>query len=139
MASDSWSSFSDARVVRQPGDYLARDVLATGDGRDQQDAVAILDGAGFAAEEADVFVVEIHVEELANLALVVADVAAEVGKFGGQLVQCFSNRDGATVDFRLAVGKAPEGCWDFNDYWHICRSLSLWKFFAFAKAEILNR
>jgi hypothetical protein len=135
MASDSWSSFSDAWVVRQPGDYLARDVLATGDGRDQQDAVAIFNGAGFAAEKADVFVVEIHVQELANLALVVADVAAEIGEFGGELIQGFGNGDGATVNFRLAVGKAPEGRWDFNDHWHICCALSLWKFFAFAKRK----
>jgi hypothetical protein len=98
---------------------------ATSDGRDEQDAVAVLDGAGFAAEEADVFVVEIYVQELANLALVVTDVATEVGKFGGQLIQGLGNRDGTTIDFGLAVGKSPEGRWDFDDYWHICCSLHL--------------
>jgi hypothetical protein len=101
-----------------------RDRLAASDGRDEQDAVAVLDGAGFAAEEADVFVVDVYVEELANLALVVADVAAEVGKFSGQLIQGFGNRDRATIDFRLAVGKAPEGRGNFDDYWHCC-SLSV--------------
>jgi hypothetical protein len=113
-----------------------RDGLAASDGRDQQDAVAILDGTGFAPEETDVFVIEIYVEELANLALVVADVAAEIGKFSGQLIQGFGNGDGATIDFRLAAGKAPEGRWDFDDYWHVCCSLSLRIFFP--KAKILN-
>jgi hypothetical protein len=118
MASHSWSSFSDAWVVRQPGDYLARDVLATGDGRDQQDAVAILDGTGFTAQEADVFVVEIHVEELPNLALIVAHVAAQVGKFGSEFVEGFRDSDGATVDFGLAVRETPEGGGNFDNYGH---------------------
>jgi hypothetical protein len=67
---------------------------------------------------------------LANLSLIVADVAAEIGKFSGQLIQGFGNRDGATIDLRLAVGKSSEGRWDFNDYWHICCSLSVWTFAA---------
>jgi hypothetical protein len=56
--------------------------------------------------------------------LVVADVAAEVGKFSGQLIQSFGNGDGTTIDFRLAVGEASEGRWDFDDHWH-CFSLSI--------------
>jgi hypothetical protein len=121
-------SFSEAcyfvnRFVKT-ADYLARNVLAAGDGRDEQDTVTVFDGAGFAAEEADVFIVEINVEELANLALVVADVAAEIGKFSGQLIQGFGDCDGATVHLGLAVGEATEGRWDFYDYWHVSCSLS---------------
>jgi hypothetical protein len=117
------------------GDYVARDVLAARNGRNQQDAVAVLDGTGFAPEEADVFVVEIYVQELANLSLIVAHVAAEVGKFGGQLIQGFGNRYGTTIDFGLATGKSSEGRWDFDDYWHICCSLHLDIFY---KTKILK-
>src|SRR5689334_22060367 len=53
---------------------------AASDGRDEEDAIAFLEGAGFAAEQTDVLFVEINVEELANLALVVADVAGQTGK-----------------------------------------------------------
>ena len=103
---------------------------SAGDGGDEHDLVAVLEGVGFAAEEADVFVVEIYVQELANLALVVTDVATEVGKFGGQLIQGLGNRDGTTIDFGLAVGESPEGRWDFDDYWHVSHSLSISTFAA---------
>jgi hypothetical protein len=117
------------------GDYVAGDVLAASDGRNQQNVVAILDGAGFPAEETDVFVIEVHVQELANLSLIIANVTAEVGKFGGQLIQGFGNRYGATIDFGLATGKSSEGRWDFDDYWHICCSLHL---DIFCKTKILK-
>ena len=55
---------------------------AAGDGGDEEDAVAFLEGAGLAAEEANVFFVEIDVEELADLAGLVADVLGEVGVAG---------------------------------------------------------
>jgi NAD(P)-dependent dehydrogenase (short-subunit alcohol dehydrogenase family) len=57
--------------------------LAAGYGRDQQDAIAFFQGAGFAAQEADVFFVQVDVQELADLAAVVADVAGELGEAGG--------------------------------------------------------
>ena len=47
-----------------------------GDGGDEEDSVTFFQSAGFAAQEADVFFVEINVEKLADLAGVVADVAA---------------------------------------------------------------
>jgi hypothetical protein len=84
----------------------------------EQDAVPFLQGAGFAAEEADVFLVEIHVKELADLALIVADVAGESGEAGSELVESFRNRGGATVHFRRAVREAAEGGGDFNGYGH---------------------
>src|SRR6266852_288420 len=84
----------------------------------QQNAVTFLEGAGFAAEEADVFFVEIDVEELADLALVVADVAAEIGEAGGELIEGFGDGGGATVHLRGAVGEAAEGGGDFDGHGH---------------------
>jgi len=79
--------------------------------RDEEYAVAVFQLGGFAVEEADVFFVEIDVEELADLALVVADVTGEGGEFSGQIVQSFGDRGGggvylwrASVKRRKAVG-----------------------------------
>src|SRR5258708_16029142 len=89
-----------------------------GNGGNEEDAVALLERAGFAAEEADVFFVEVNVEELADLALIVAYVAREIGKAGRKLVQRFGNRGRATVNFRRAVGDPAEdrGAFDCNKH-----------------------
>src|SRR5216684_1915985 len=88
----------------------------------QQDPIAFLERAGFAAEEADVFLVEVDVEELADLALIVADVATEIGEAGSKLVEGIGDGGRATVHFRRAVGEAAEGRWDFDGYGHLCFS-----------------
>src|SRR5713101_7267935 len=59
---------------------------AASDGRDEENAIALLEKARFAAEKANVFFVEIDVEELANLALIVAHVSREIGKTRGEFV-----------------------------------------------------
>src|SRR5258708_651274 len=98
---------------------------AAGDGRHQEDAITFFKRAGFAAEEADVFFVEIDVEELADLALIVADVAAEIGEARGELVEGFGNGGGATVHSWGAVGEAAEGGGDFDGHGH-------WSFSSFS-------
>ena len=55
-------------------------IRAAGDRRDQHDLVALLEGVGVAAEEADVFVVDVNVDEPAELALLVLDLVAERGE-----------------------------------------------------------
>src|SRR5712691_3028334 len=54
---------------------------AAGDGGDDHDAVAVLEAVGFAAEKADVFLVDIDVDELADAAGVVAEMASHPGEF----------------------------------------------------------
>ena len=58
-------------------------LAAAGNGGNEQDAIAFLERAGFAAQEADVFFVEVDVEKLADLAGVVADVPTKLGEAGG--------------------------------------------------------
>src|SRR6267378_2525989 len=101
---------------------------AAGDGRHQEDAITFFKRAGFAAEEADVFFVEIDVEELADLALIVADVAAEIGEARGELVEGFGDGGGATVHSWGAVGEAAEGGGDFDGHWHLVRAPCIEKF-----------
>src|SRR6267378_2112965 len=98
-------------------------LLAAGDGRDEENAIAFLEGTGFPAEEADVFFVEIDVEELANLALIIADVAREIREPGGKFVQSLGDGRGATVKFCRAVGESPERCGDFDGHRHFSFSL----------------
>src|SRR6266849_2050073 len=105
-----------------PGPILAS--RSSRNRRDEQNAIALLEGARFAAEEADVFFVEVDVEELANLALIVADVARESGEARGKLVEGVGDRGRATVHFRRAAGKATECRWDFDGYRHFLFSLA---------------
>jgi hypothetical protein len=86
--------------------------------RHKQNPITFFEGAGFAAEEADVLLVEVDVEELADLPLIVADVAREIGKAGRELVESFGYRCRATVNFRRAVREAAEGGWDFDHDGH---------------------
>src|SRR6266481_8707417 len=96
---------------------------STGDGGDEKNAIALLEAAGFAAEEADVFFVEIDVEELANLTLIVAHVSRKIWEPSGKFVQSLGDGGGATVYFWRAVGEAAKRCGDFDDYWHFQFSL----------------
>src|SRR5262249_49791227 len=83
--------------------------------RNQENAIALFQRTGFAAQEANVFFVEIDVQELANLTLVVADVAAQIRKSGGEFVESFGNRRrGPAVYSGRTVGEAPESGGDFD-------------------------
>src|ERR1700730_1852933 len=95
------------------------DLATAGDGGHQEDAVAFFEGAGFPAEEADVLFVEVDVEELADLALIVADVTRETGEARRELVQGLGDGRGTTVDSRRAIGEAAEGGGNLNGDWHV--------------------
>jgi hypothetical protein len=86
--------------------------------RDEENAIALLESAGFPAQEADVFLVEVDVEELADLTLVVADVAVESREAGSELVEGFRDGGGTTVDLRRALGEAAERGRDFDRNGH---------------------
>src|SRR5437879_3265677 len=118
MTSRSLILLETRRGNKSCGSRIRSGLAAPGDGGDQKDAIAFLQGAGFAAEEADVFFVEVDVEELADLALVVADVAAELGEAGSKLVEGVGDGGRATVHFRRTVGEAAEGRGNFDGYGH---------------------
>jgi len=86
--------------------------------RDEENAIAFLESAGFPAQKADVFLVEIDIEELADLALVVADVPAESREAGSKLVEGFRNGGGTTVHPRRALGEAAKGGRNFDRNGH---------------------
>ena len=91
------------------GFYGKAKLAAAGDRWDEHDLVAILEGVGFAAEEADVFVVDVDVDEAAQLAGFVLDLGGErgevlvdVGDERGQIV-------GVAGELLLTVGVTDEG------------------------------
>src|SRR6266403_3537107 len=108
----------------QPETWSPELLGSSGNGGDEENAIAFLEAAGFAAEEANVFFVEIDVEELANLALIVAHVSREIGEPRGEFVQSLGDGGGTTVYFWRAVGEATERCRNFDDYWHFQFSLN---------------
>src|ERR1700723_846555 len=63
----------DGWEVRACGRLLT----AASDRRDQHDLVAVLEGIGLAAEKADVFVVDVDVDEAAKLAVFAFDLRGE--------------------------------------------------------------
>src|SRR3989442_8244505 len=87
-------------LTKVPGDLFGaarRRRLTAGDRGDEHHAIAVAEGAGFAAEEANVFFVEVDIEELANLPLVVADVAGKSRGGGGGGVLGGGKSAGATM------------------------------------------
>src|SRR5882724_5845807 len=125
-------------VARIHSGTSSPELLGTaGDGGDEENAIAFLEAAGFAAEEANVFFVEIDVEELANLALIVAHVARKIGEPRGEFVQSVGDGGGATVYFWRAFGEAAKRCRDFDDYWHFQFSLDEILPYALALAAVV--
>ena len=82
---------------------------AASDGGDEHDLIPILEGVGVAAQEADVFVVDVDVDELSQLAVLVFDLR---GQSGEGLVQFSEQRGqvcGVRVELLAAIGVAGEG------------------------------
>ena len=79
----------------------------------------VLSGGLLAIEMADVLVVDVHVDEAAQLAVVVVQVTAEIAVFRDERLEQLSN--GAAVDFHdiLPVGEGPEWCRDQDPMGHI--------------------
>src|SRR5215472_5313978 len=87
---------------------------AAGDGGNEENTVPFFQATGLAPEEADVLFVEIDIQELSNLAALVADVPRERRKATGELAKGFRNGRGTTVHFRCAVGEPAERCGNFD-------------------------
>jgi hypothetical protein len=82
---------------------------ATGYRRDEHDLVAILEGVGLAAEEADVFVIDVDVDEATELAVFAFDLGGESREGLVDIRQKASQILGSGVELFAAVGVAREG------------------------------
>src|SRR6266850_3009110 len=110
-------------------------LAAARDGGNQKHPIALLERAALAAEEANVFLIEIGVEALTDLALIVTDMAREIGIAGRKFIQCVGDRRCATVYLWDAFGEAAEGGWDFDGYGHSMSPLQI-PIYAFALAAV---
>src|SRR5213080_3659573 len=91
---------------------------APGNGGNEQNAVAFLQRAGLTAKKTDVFLVEIDVEELADLAALVSHVARQFRESLGQRVKSFGDGLGAAVNFWRAARKTAKSRGNFYSNWH---------------------
>jgi hypothetical protein len=97
----------DVRV--RIGEPAALAAVAAGNGGDEHDLVAVFKLVGVAAEEADVFVVDVDVDEAAELAMLVLDVLGERGVPGVDLGEQAGKVRGGGVEGLLAFRMAGQG------------------------------
>src|SRR5262245_52670718 len=83
-------------------------ISASGHGGDDADLVAVLDGRLQAVEIADVFVIDIDIDEAAHLAIL-EDAADDAGVFLAQIVEQALDRGAAGFDNSLVLGVLPHG------------------------------
>src|SRR5215470_7865607 len=94
-----------------------RDARAAGYRRDDADLVLLFDRGVFFLQVADVFVVDVDVDEVAQLAVGVEEVFPQIGKLRGQFVERFADLRRFDRDRRLAPGVLAQSCRDRNG-WH---------------------
>jgi hypothetical protein len=82
---------------------------STGYGWDEHNLVSILKGVGFAAEEADVLIVDIDIDEAAQLAGFVLDLGRERGEILIDVGDQRGQIGGVAGELLLAIGVADEG------------------------------
>ncbi len=84
------------------------------DARDDRDGVAFLHGSGFLFQITDVFVIDIHVDETAQLAFVAVKLAAQILVFGREFAENLADGGAAQFDGVMFVGVLPQRSW--NEY-----------------------
>src|SRR5262245_872527 len=94
-----------------------RGARAAGYRRDDADLVLLFDRGVFFLQVADVFVVDVDVDEAAQLAAGVEEVFPQIGKLSGQFVERFADLRRFDRDRRLAPDVLAQSCRNRNG-WH---------------------
>jgi len=81
---------------------------AASDGGDEHYLVAVGELVGVAAEEADVFIVDVDVDEAAELAVLILDVLRERGELGVELGEQAGEVGGLGLKRLLSIGVAGQ-------------------------------
>src|SRR5579864_7983464 len=99
---------------------------AAGDGGDDADGVAVFGGSGFFREVTDVFVVDVDIDETAELSLFGEEVLLQIAELRCESAQCFA--DGAGADFGgVALARVnPERSGNHDFHCHLLRSNRSW-------------
>src|ERR1700753_42850 len=99
---------------------------AAGDGGDDADGIAVFGGRGFFGEVADVFVVDVDIDEAAQFGVFGGEVVFQVTEMRCESAQCFAY--GVRGDFSgvTLAGVNPERGWDHYFHCHLFRSNRSW-------------
>ena len=92
--------------------------LASRDGRDDADFVAVFERRLAVFEEADVLLVDIHVDEAAHLAFFIHKTFLDAGEARLQFDDCLADGGGVDFDQLLVVRQLAERRWDSDFLWH---------------------
>src|ERR1035437_4085349 len=99
-------------------------VRPSGDGGDQRERVGVGGRGGVLAEVADVFVVEVDVDEAAQFAFIVEDLLAQIGVLGGERGEYFAHGGAGDGDGILLRGELTQRRRD-QYFGHVSRSAPL--------------
>src|SRR5438132_3729685 len=91
---------------------------ASGDGGDDRDLVALADGRVQSLAESDVGVIDVDVDELAQLARLVVQAVTESGVAALEARQSFRHGGAVDADLGAAIGQAPERAGNSNHDCH---------------------
>ena len=95
----------------------------SGDRRDDADRVAGRDRRLLLLQVADIFVVQIDVDEAAQLALLVEQMVLQPGVLLRQIGEQLAHRRAVSLDRVLLIRVRPERCWNQNFRRHANRPL----------------
>ena len=87
-------------------------MLASSDGRNDADLVAVFNGSGFFLLEADVFIVDEDIHETANIALLVADSLNEARVGGVEGIENVADVGSGDFNDFLIAGEFAQRRWD---------------------------
>src|SRR5579871_2308648 len=99
---------------------------AAGDGGDDADGVAVFGGSGFLREVANVFVVDVDIDEAAELTVFSEEVLLQIAKLRCESAQCFADGRGADFGGVALAGVDPERGWNHYFHCHLLRSSRSW-------------
>ncbi len=91
---------------------------AAGNRRHNADHVAGRDRSRLLAQVADVLLIDVNIDEAAQMAVVSKKMTAQVGELRGQVAECFLDRRAVHLHSVLFPGIRPEGGWDNHFGWH---------------------
>src|ERR1700743_981920 len=99
---------------------------AAGDGGDDADGVAVFGGSCFLVEVTDVFVVDVDIDEAAQLAVFGEEVLLQIAELRCESAQCFADGAGANFGGVALAGVNPEGRRNHDFHCHLFRSNRSW-------------
>src|SRR5579871_1697549 len=93
-----------------------------GDGGDDADGVAVFGGSGLFGEVANVFVVDVDIDEAAQLSIFGEEVLAQIAELRCESAEGFANGAGADFGGVTLARVDPERRWNHYFHCHLLRS-----------------